>query len=239
MKLSAWLIQVIIFSFISTAHADSGGIAGDINFDNKIGLEEAIYALQVVAGLKTVERTLDPFEVYRADVVRELKKLGTKQAYYRSEYNYYANNINEIQTSPLWPDMNFSIIMVSADYFKIKATHNKLSDYYWTYDSGLNFEENGNAFKPEMEIFELYRGQVISKLMLLVFNQDSYKAEFGTYQADASITEFSPDQYPDVTLVIINADENSFVIEGSHAKIKGYAWRINNSRQINTAIISE
>ncbi len=239
MKLVLWMILFLFSFFLPAAHSDSGGVAGDINFDDKIGLAEAIYALQVVAGVKSGERILDPFEVYRADVIRGLKRLEIRQAHYQAENNYYADSINEILSSPLWPDINFSIEEAKPDYFKIKATHNKVSGYYWTYDSGLNFEENGNAFKPEMEVFELYREQIICKLVQIANVQKAYKAEFDRYQTDSSITEFSPDHYPDVILIIIHADENSFEVQGSHNKIKGYVWQINEADQIQTVIISE
>ena len=54
-KISRFLISMVIGSavlFSSTPNAYSGEVLGDINADGRVGLQEAIYALQVVAGMR-------------------------------------------------------------------------------------------------------------------------------------------------------------------------------------------
>ena len=43
-------LMIGVFLIYSLAH---GGVVGDVNGDGKVGLEEAVHALQVTAGIKT------------------------------------------------------------------------------------------------------------------------------------------------------------------------------------------
>lgn len=61
------LLICAFFSFPSSSKAGSCGVMGDINRDNKVGLQEAIYALQVASGIN-VEQSIEEVEKEPNDI---------------------------------------------------------------------------------------------------------------------------------------------------------------------------
>lgn len=233
-------ITVLFVLAASFAHADSGGVIGDINMDDKIDLREAIYALRVVAGAKTDERTIEPFDVYRADVIRELKRFGERQEYWKSLFNFYINDINMLKSSLTYPSSQIEaeVLSANADQFNIQASHKEIPNYSWTMDRNLNFEENGAPFKPETEVFEICRENVIRKLRTVNNIEQTYKAEYNTFTDDIASQFSSGEPFPEVTVEIIEASSNNYVAQATHPKIKGYAWQMNQDTEIQTILVA-
>ncbi len=225
---------MVFFLFANPTWADSGGTLGDINCDGKIDLREVIYALEVSAGLRPEGRTLDPLQVYRADVIRFLKKTAIKQEYHMAEYNTYTEDVSIILPSETWPQIHINIISADNQDFQHKGIHEAVNGDYWTVNSYFLFEENGSALTPDLEIFELYREKVMEVLWLAGKNQSAYFAEYGYYTTDLGKLFDHPHFYPGVTLEVIQVLDTDFVMKGTHEKIQGYYWTFNAASEYKT-----
>jgi hypothetical protein len=114
MKRKSILVAICsVFAFFTTAYA--GSILGDVNADNKVGLEEVIYALQIVAGIRpSATGTLDHLELdqVNVDTFKHLRWVGdTAQI---EVIGTYTNSYKQFLTSDLtWTSSNPDAATVS------------------------------------------------------------------------------------------------------------------------------